>query len=291
LVFVIGDDWLVYGAWADGWQRRFLADYEPERAEQVARETGLPTTPPDVWRLGSLCFVSEYTRSRAIAGANGGNSTLGSSTIVPPGLPDYFFAQRDESFRWNDQLLWVGRLIESKGILTALRAMAELPSQMRLRILGVAEGDFLANVEREIERLGLRVKVSFSWVERQQLPDAYASACVTLFTSEIEHEAFGLVAAEAMACGSLVVSTAVGGNAEVCKVGVNCLTYQAGDWRALAAQVRRLSSDAALRERLGNAALETSRRLTLARQVDELERVFAKEIGRPRRAVPSRPSR
>jgi Glycosyl transferase 4-like domain len=28
LTFVIGDDWLVYGTWADGWHRRFLPDYQ-----------------------------------------------------------------------------------------------------------------------------------------------------------------------------------------------------------------------------------------------------------------------
>ena len=275
LVFVIGDDWIVYGAWADGWQRRFLDDYEPERAEQVARETGLPTTPPDVWRLGPLCFVSEYTRSRASAGAS---DVLERTSVVHPGLSDIFFTRSAPSFEWNDQLLWVGRLIESKGILTTLRAMTELPARVRLRILGVVDGDFLPTVQHEIERLGLGERVSIGWVERPQLPEEYARACVTLFTSEIEHEAFGLVAAEAMACGSLVVSSAVGGNAELCHAEVNCLTYPAGDASALAAQVRRLADDADLRARLGTAALETARQLTLARQVDALERVFVSAL-------------
>lgn len=279
LVFVIGDDWLVYGAWADGWQRRFLDDYEPERADDVARETGLPTKPPDVWHLGSLCFVSGYTRSRALASATG---ALGASTITPPGLPPYFFTHRNPSFDWNDQLLWVGRLIESKGILTALRALAELPQEMRLRILGAGDRDFLPTVEREIERLDLRQRVSFGWVDRPQLPDEYARTSATLFTSEIEHEAYGMVAAEAMACGSLVVSTAVGGNAEVCHADVNCLTYPPGDARELAAQIRRLAADATLRRRLGHAALETTSRLTLDRQVDELERMLAAAARDPR---------
>jgi hypothetical protein len=69
LVFVIGDDWLLYGPWADGWHRRFLPEYHPHRAEIVRRITGPPTTLPDFPRLGQFFFVSEYTRARAIAHA------------------------------------------------------------------------------------------------------------------------------------------------------------------------------------------------------------------------------
>ena len=67
LVFVIGDDWLVYGAWADGWHRRFLPDFHPDRAAAVRRITGLPTTLPDFPRLGQFYFVSDCTRDRAMA--------------------------------------------------------------------------------------------------------------------------------------------------------------------------------------------------------------------------------
>ena len=277
IVFVVADDWLVYGTWADGWQRRFLDRFEEAQhhADDVARATGLPTSPPNVWQLGHVSFASDFTRTRALASAGNPSSR---TSVIHPGLADAFFAQRASSFAWNDQLVWVGRLIESKGILTALRALSLLSERVHLRILGIAESNFLATVEQEIARHHLRERVSIAWVTRDQLPAEYAQACVTLFTSEIEHEAFGLVAAEAMACGSLVVSTAVGGNAEICRNEENCLTYQAGDSAGLAAQLRRLATDAKLRARLGSAALETARQLTLARQVTELERLFTAEI-------------
>jgi len=63
IVFVIGDDWLCYGGWADAWLRRF--SYHPQRAGTVERLTGLPTHLLDLGAAGMFCFVSDYTRQRA----------------------------------------------------------------------------------------------------------------------------------------------------------------------------------------------------------------------------------
>jgi glycogen synthase len=159
----------------------------------------------------------------------------------------------------------------SKGVLTALRALAELPRAVHLRILGPDDAALASTVHAEIDRWDLRRRVSWTYADRDALVAECRKAAVTLFTSEIEHEAFGLVALEAMASGSLVVSTAVGGNAEFCRDGVNCLTYPPGDASALATAIERLRDDAALRRRLGSAGIATADRYTLERNVDAFE--------------------
>ena len=53
----------------------------------------------------------------------------------------------------------------------------------------------------------------------------YQRADATLFTSMIEHEAFGLVPLEAMVSGCSVIATCVGGSSEHCIDGVNCLRF------------------------------------------------------------------
>src|SRR5260221_11428185 len=63
LVFVIGDDWLCYGGWADAWLR--WGNAHPEQAAVVEQRTGLPTRLPDLGRLGAFCFVSASTKRRA----------------------------------------------------------------------------------------------------------------------------------------------------------------------------------------------------------------------------------
>jgi glycosyltransferase involved in cell wall biosynthesis len=74
-------------------------------------------------------------------------------------------------------------------------------------------------------------------------------------------EPFGLVIAEAMACGRPVIATAAGGAAEIVDDGVDALTVPPGDAEALADVIARLAGDAALRARLGAAGRAKAERL------------------------------
>lgn len=74
-------------------------------------------------------------------------------------------------------------------------------------------------------------------------------------------EPFGLVVAEAMACGRAVVTSGHGGAAELVRDGVDAIVHRAGDPADLASCLDRLMRDHALRARLGaaaRAAAETS---------------------------------
>ena len=72
-------------------------------------------------------------------------------------------------------------------------------------------------------------------------------------------EAFGRVVLEAMLCGVPVVAEARGGYASFIRHGENGFLFH--DPRDAAAQLDALKSDAALRERIGDAAHETARQL------------------------------
>jgi glycosyltransferase involved in cell wall biosynthesis len=63
-------------------------------------------------------------------------------------------------------------------------------------------------------------------------------------------EPWGLVPLEAMAVGRPVVATGTGGSREYLADGENCLLFPADDARTLAARLRRLAGDPALRERV-----------------------------------------
>lgn len=69
-----------------------------------------------------------------------------------------------------------------------------------------------------------------------------------------EPEPFGLVIAEAMACGRAIVISAAGGARELVEPEGSGLVHRPGDATMLAAQIARLVNDAALRRRLGTAA-------------------------------------
>ena len=73
-------------------------------------------------------------------------------------------------------------------------------------------------------------------------------------------EPFGLVIAEAMACGRAVVVSSAGGAAEIVTHGVDAMTHPPGDVDALAASIRALARDPAKRAALGRAARQTAMR-------------------------------
>jgi glycosyltransferase involved in cell wall biosynthesis len=71
-------------------------------------------------------------------------------------------------------------------------------------------------------------------------------------------EPFGLVIVEGMACGRAVIASHAGGVPEIVTDGHDAIAHDAGDIDGLAACVLRLVSDAALRERLGQAGRATA---------------------------------
>jgi glycosyltransferase involved in cell wall biosynthesis len=159
---------------------------------------------------------------------------------------------------WRWRLVYVGRLDERKGVDTAVEAMAGLPEQAWLELIGgwdAREEDRLRDLAREI---GVERQVHFAGqLDRAEIAAAYARADATVFPVRWE-EPWGLVPLESMAKGRPVVATGRGGSAEYLRDGENCLLFEAGDAEALTAAVRRLAEDPALRTRLREGGLETA---------------------------------
>jgi glycosyltransferase involved in cell wall biosynthesis len=84
-------------------------------------------------------------------------------------------------------------------------------------------------------------------------PAAMRSLDVVVHAST-DAEPFGLVVAEAMACGRPVVTTGRGGTAEFVEDGRTALVVRAGDAPALAAAILRLAADSTLRTSIGARA-------------------------------------
>jgi len=271
LVFVIGDDWLCYGGWADAWLR--WCNAHPEQAAVVEQRTGLPTRLPDLGALGAFCFVSAWTKRRA---EQIGGWHFPRAQIISPGLSPTEFPPLiqvpDRPWQWR--LLWVGRVVEEKGIETAIHALSPLPTETMLEIVGLVDPAYRQHLEALAATLGVASRLSFSLALRQQVRSRYQQADVTLFTSMIEHEAFGLVPLEAMASCCPVIATGVGGSSEYCLDGVNCVRVPPGDPAALARAVQHLAQSRDLRQRLVEGGLQTARAFTLDRQATGIERLL-----------------
>ena len=154
-------------------------------------------------------------------------------------------------------LLWVGRIAPIKGLDTLLDTVARLREagrDMRLLVVG-GEADEPTNghetsLRRRIAALGLGEPVRFVGPQPQSvLPLYYAAADVTVLPSY--YESFGMVALEAMACGSPVIASRVGGLVTTVRDGVTGFLVPDGDVEALAERIETLVGDPELRWRLG----------------------------------------
>lgn len=110
-------------------------------------------------------------------------------------------------------LLWVGRLEKLKGVEILVDAVAELDRRdFTLLIVGGDEraAGIRAELEAQAAAAGLSANVRFEGaVPHDVLPWYYSAADVCVVPSY--YESFGLVAVEAMACGTPVVASRVGG--------------------------------------------------------------------------------
>ncbi|SHM79658.1 glycosyltransferase [Actinacidiphila paucisporea] len=137
--------------------------------------------------------------------------------VVPCGVDTDEFAPNGgpRGERRPRQLLAVGRLVPRKGFDRAIRALAGLPDT-ELRIAGGPPADLL-HAEPEAERLrklaadrGVADRVRLlGGVPHHDMPALMSEADLVLSTPA--YEPFGIVPIEAMACGTPVVATAVGG--------------------------------------------------------------------------------
>jgi glycosyltransferase involved in cell wall biosynthesis len=127
-------------------------------------------------------------------------------------------------------------------------------------------------LEAIIDALGLRGRVGITGF----LDSASAMRSLDIVVhASTEPEPFGLVIAEAMACGRPVITTAYGGSAELVEAGRDAVIAGPGDPEALASAIRRLSADPALREALGaRARIAAVERFTPERMAAGLAAVF-----------------
>ncbi len=146
--------------------------------------------------------------------------------------------------------VFVGRLTEQKALPVLLDAMVEV-GDARLEIVG--DGPERAALEAGVASRGLEGRVTFvGALPRDEVLSRLAGARAAVLSSAWENLPHAAV--EALAVGTPVVSTAVGGVPEVVHDRENGLLVPAGDSAALAAALSEVLHDDGLRARLAAAA-------------------------------------
>lgn len=191
----------------------------------------------------------------------------------------------------NDKnIMFAGRIEPLKGVDTLLRAMALIqnrhPEAIQNVCVAIIGGDPWADTpDAEMARLhelradlGIIDTVAFLGAKDQDiLPNYYAAAEMVVMPSH--YESFGLVALEAMAMGTPVIASEVGGLAFLVRDDENGFHVPSRDPEALADRIYCLLTDEACRDRLGRQARYYALQYDWEIIVQRLLRVFEEVVG------------
>ena len=172
-------------------------------------------------------------------------------------------------------LVFAGRLTPAKDLAVLLRALAFLPDGT-LTIVG--DGAERAPLEQLRAEVGLEERVRFlGALPRAQVLGLMAAADAVVLSSAWENFPHGLV--EALAMGTRVIATRVGGVPEIVVDGLNGLLVEPGNAGAFAAAIEALLSDAPLRARLRAAAASSVARFQQDAVYGRLEQILDAAAG------------
>ena len=204
-----------------------------------------------------ISVVSAAMRTRVIAMGIAPEQVA----VIPMGVDlRHRFTPDPKVERQAQELLFVGRLVEKKGLPLLLQAMPTVLAQHPdTRLIIAGGGPLDGELRRLCTRLGIGGQVDFlGMVAQSDLPDLYRRA--TLFVAPFmvaasgDQEGFPLVPLEAIGCGCPIICGEVAAFGEVIRHDVEALLVPPGDTVALATAIIALLDDPQRRQRLAARA-------------------------------------
>ena len=217
-------------------------------------------------------------------------------SIIPPGVDvsHFYPIPEDEAKEFvgipsqDRMMLFVGRIEPLKGIDTLIEAIAIIRKKGTLdrhcclcvSIIGGEPEGTPETLSAEMFRLqqlcnqqGLGDLVTFLGRRGQNtLPYFYSAADVVVMPSH--YESFGMVALEAMACGTPVIATQVGGLAFLVRDGVTGFHIPVDDPEALSDRLITLLDDHDLRNQMSQNAVEIAQNYAWETIAASMEKVY-----------------
>lgn len=214
--------------------------------------------------------------------------------VVPPGvdLKRFYSIDQDDAKEAigikpeQRMLLFVGRIEPLKGIDIICRAVAllrqaapSLVEGLKLVVVGgdssndSADSSEMKMLRELCESLRIQDLIRFDGAKEQDDVFLYYNAAEALILPS-DYESFGMVALEAMACGTPVIASEVGGLAFLIKDGVNGFHVPTREPVALAERMYTILCDHIKRNEMGKAAQLMAKDYSWNRIADRLMEIF-----------------
>lgn len=219
-----------------------------------------------------VATLAELTQLRFLYKADGSKLT-----VIPPGVDTGHFypIAADEAKQFiglrpeNRMILFVGRIEPLKGVDTLIKAMSCLDMSLtnqeqpvHLAIIGgepdVNPDDMseeMSRLQKICDDLCMGNMVLFLGKRAQDTLPYYYSAAEVLVMPSL-YESFGMVALEAMACGTPVIASEVGGLGYLVQDGITGYTIPDSDPGMLCEKLSNLLGDNELRSTMGKRAAD-----------------------------------
>jgi starch synthase len=156
-------------------------------------------------------------------------------------------------------VVFVGRITRQKGVPVLLRAAAHLDPEVQLVLCAGAPdtpelGEEVAGLVEELRKTRSGVIWLSGMLSKREVIQLLSHS--TLFACPSVYEPLGIVNLEAMACGTAVVASSVGGIPEVVADGKTGLLVPPNDPEALAESINTLTRDPERARAMGTAGRE-----------------------------------
>jgi len=250
--------WATYPALA-AWGIRRLAGI-PYSITAHAHDIFLPNPLLAEKILGSEFTVTISGFNRDVIASLCGPVAAAKVRVIHCGIPLRLYPQRPSPPEGAARIISVGRMVDYKGFITLLGAVARLRGAGRdLRCDIVGDGPMRAEVEAEVGRLGLGGAVRLLGSRTQgEVRDLLRGATACVLASERgrdgQMDGIPVVLMEAMAMGVPSVATRISGIPEIIEDGRTGFLAAPGDPASLAAAVARLLDDPGMVRRVTSSA-------------------------------------
>lgn len=173
------------------------------------------------------------------------------------------------------ELIYVGRLIEEKGVQNILRGIADLPENFDYHFTVAGDGPYRPELEKLAAECGVSAQVDFLGT-RSDVPELLEKADIFLHLPECE-EGFGITVVEAMAAGKVCICGNRGAMPEIIEDGVDGFLVEAEDYPGVADKIVGIHQkiySGTMQELMG-AAVHKAEKFSIQHYAEELDGYLA----------------
>ncbi len=208
--------------------------------------------------------------------------------VVPNAIDEKIFYPREKNLALAEKLeiksnektiIFVGGLDQQhffKGVEVLLPACQKISESVDLKLIVVGDGDLKKYYQQMTEDLGLKEKVIFvGWIDSKDLPNYYSLADVFVLPSTVGTESFGIVIAEAQACGVPAVVSNWPGSRKTIVAGETGLIVEPQNIDDLAEKLKTILTDDNARKSMSKKASQNSlEKYSWGQVVKKIENIY-----------------